>query len=66
MVDADSSLLDFLSKVMVLRCLVLGLILGIFAISIAPALSSVTLQCLLGVAFNAGIVVLLTLLLLRY
>ena len=66
MVDADSSLLDFLSKVMVLRCLVLGLILGIFAISIAPALSSETLQCILGVAFNAGIVVLLTLLLLRY
>ena len=32
-----------------LRCLVLGLILGTFAISIAPALSSKTLQCILGV-----------------
>jgi hypothetical protein len=38
-----------------LRCLVLGLILGTFAISIAPALSSKTLQCTLDVAFNTGI-----------
>jgi hypothetical protein len=38
-----------------LRCLVLGLIFGTFAISIAPALSSNTLQCILGVAFNTGI-----------
>jgi hypothetical protein len=38
-----------------LRCLVLGLILGTFAISIAPTLSSKTLQCILGVAFNTGI-----------
>jgi hypothetical protein len=40
---------------LMLRCLVLGLILGTFAISIAPALSSKTLQCFLGVAFNTGI-----------
>ncbi len=33
-----------------LRCSVLGLILGMFAISMAPALSSKTLQCILGVA----------------
>jgi hypothetical protein len=37
-----------------LRCLVLGLILGTFAIYIAPALSSKTLQCTLGVAFSTG------------
>jgi hypothetical protein len=38
-----------------LRCLVLGLILGTFAISMAPALSSKTFQCILGVAFSTGI-----------
>jgi hypothetical protein len=37
-----------------LRCLVLGLILGTFAISIAPAMSSKTLQCILGVCEHTG------------
>ena len=41
MIDADGPFPYFFSEVMVLdvRCLVLGLILGTFAISIAPALS---------------------------
>jgi hypothetical protein len=38
-----------------LRCLVLGLILGMFAISIAFAFSSKTLQCILALAFHTGI-----------
>jgi len=39
---------------LILRYLVLGLILGTFAISITPALSSKTLQYTLGFAFNTG------------
>ncbi len=58
MTDADSPFLYFLSEVMVLDAEMFspfGLIFGTFAISIAPALSSKTLQCILGVAFSTGI-----------
>ncbi len=58
--DADCPFPYFLSKVRVLdvEMFSLGLILGMFAISIVSALSSKTLQCILGVAFNNGILLL--------
>ena len=56
MIDADCPLLNFFSEVMVfdVRCFVLGLIFGIFAISIAPSLSSKTLQWILGGLVSTG------------
>ena len=38
-------------------CLVLGLVLGMFAISMAPSLSSNTLHLILGTSFVMGVLV---------